>query len=120
MSANRGRDVSTIELSRLASSEVLRGGDIDANATRERGRQRRLGRIGLFVGLLAGWLWIRNLMGNTVAWGPPQVPDGLSDLLLPLGLTAVLGSVLIIPLIVAGRSPHVVLRPADTRVRLVS
>ena len=119
MSADRGRGVSTIELSRLASSEVLRGGDIDANATRERARQRRLGRLGLFVGLLAGWLWIRNLMGSTVVWGPPHLPEGLSDLVLPLGLTVVLGSVLIVPLIVAGRSPHVVLRPADTRVRLV-
>ena len=58
-------------------------------------------------------------MGATVVWGPPHLPDGLSDLILPLGLTVVLGSVLIVPLIVAGRSPHVVLRPADTRVRLV-
>ena len=103
--------------SRLGSAQVLRGGDVDANAARERARQRRLRRLGLLLGLVATWLWFRTLSGNAVGWGLPQVPGG-ADLLLPLGLTAMLALVIGVPLVAAGQSPHVVLRPADTRVRL--
>jgi ATP-dependent Zn protease len=107
-----------VELNRLASADVLKGGDVDARAARERTRQRRLLRLGLGLGVVASWLWFRALSDRPIGWGLPAVFDGRADLLVSLGLTVLLGLVIGVPLLAAGRSPHVVLRPADTGIRL--
>jgi ATP-dependent Zn protease len=108
-----------MDVGRLGGSAVLRGADVDAASARERNRQRRLRRLAVVLGALAAWLWFRGLSGNPVALGPPRLPPGSGEIILPLGLTLLLGLVLAGPLLAAGRSPHVVLRPADTGIRLV-
>jgi cell division protease FtsH len=107
-----------VDVERLGGSVVLRGRDVDSTSARERARQRRLARLAVALGLLATWLWFRALSGNPVGWGLPRPPAGRSDLVISFGLTAVLALVIAVPLLAAGRSPHVVLRPADTGIRL--
>ena len=107
-----------MDVGRLAERRVLEGDDVDATSARERARQRRLARLTVVLGLLATWLWFRALSGNPVGWGWPRLPEGRSDLVISIGLTAVLVLVIAVPLLAAGRSPHVVLRPGDTRIRL--
>jgi ATP-dependent Zn protease len=110
--------VSAVDVERLGQGGVLRGDDVDATSARERARQRRLARLAVALGLIATWLWFRAFSGNPVGWGLPRLPEGRSDLVISIGLTAVLVLVIAIPLLGAGRSPHVVLRPGDTKIRL--
>jgi len=107
-----------VDVGRLGAQHVLRGRDVDANAMRERARQRRLLRLCIGLGLLATWLWFRALSGDPVGWGVPHLFADRPDLLVSFGLTALLGLIIAVPLLAAGRSPHVLLRPADTGVRL--
>ncbi len=107
-----------MDLKRLGTSNIVRGNDVDATAGREHSRQRRLARVAAVLGVVATWLWFRALSGNPVGWGLPHAPGGRSDLFVSFGLIAVLAVVMAVPLLAAGRSPHVVLRPADTGIRL--
>lgn len=107
-----------MDLERLGSVTVLRGADVDATAFRERSRRRRIGRLVVLLGLFAVWLWIRNLAGHPVSFGMPRLPATRADVILPLALTFLLAVVIGAPLVVAGRSPHVVLRPSDVGVRM--
>jgi len=107
-----------MDVGRLGGHTILRGGDVDAAATRERTRQRRLLRLALALIAVTAWMWIRFLSGNPVAFGLPSIPEGRSDILISLGLTACLAILILVPIIGAGRSPHVVLRPSDTGVSL--
>ena len=107
-----------MDVKRLGGAVVLQGGDVDATAAREHARQRRLAFLGVALGLLATWLWFRNLSSDPVGWGLPSAPAGRSDLMISFGLTLLLGLVIGVPLIAAGRSPHIVLRPSDTKIRL--
>ena len=107
-----------MDVERLGEGGVLKGNDVDASSSRERARQRRLTRLAAVLGVFATWLWFRALSGDPVGWGLPRLPEGRSDLAISIGLTVVLVLVIAVPLIGAGRSPHVVLRPGDTRIRL--
>lgn len=107
-----------MDVGRLGATTILRGGDIDATASRERTRQRRLLRLAAVLLAITAWMWIRFLSGNPVGFGLPSVPEGRSDILISLGLTACLAVLILVPLIGAGRSPHVVFRPSDTGVSL--
>ncbi|MFV1989751.1 MAG: AAA family ATPase, partial [Acidimicrobiales bacterium] len=82
----------------------------------ETARQRRLLRLGLLLLPLAAWLWFRISSGSPVSPGFPSLPE--PDLLLPIGLIAILGGVIILPMALAGRSPHVRLDPEEVNVRL--
>ena len=107
-----------MDVKRLGGSVVLQGADVDATASREQARQRRLAIVGFVLGLFAAWLWFRALSGDPVGWGLPRPPAGRSDLVISFGLTLLLGLVIAVPLLAAGRSPHVVLRPSDVGIRL--
>lgn len=107
-----------MDVERLGGRTILRGGDVDANAARERSRQRRLLRLAVVLLAVTAWMWIRFLSGNPVGFGLPSIPEGRSDILISLGLTACLAILILVPLVGAGRSPHVVLRPSDTGVTL--
>ena len=107
-----------MDAGRLGGSTVLRGTDVDATVTRERARRRRLRRLAVVLAVLATWLWFRSLSGNPVGFGWPRSPPGGGQVLLSVGLTLLLALVVAGPLVAAGRSPHTVLRPADTGVGL--
>ncbi len=87
----------------------------DADAARERRRQRRLLRIAGLLGAVCAWLWFRLLTGDPV--GLPSVP-AVDPLYLMSGLFfAALLAVLLGTTVVAGRSPHTTYRPEQLDVR---
>jgi ATP-dependent Zn protease len=88
----------------------------DVAVTRERRRQRRLGRILVVLVPLAAWMWWRLLSGSPV--GAPRLPS-IDPMYLMTGVfLAVLVVVLLGTTIVAGRSPHVIFRPEQIDVRM--
>ncbi len=98
----------------LGQAEVLSTlGDVAQD--RERHRRRRIAQVAVVLGVVAAWFYWRLLSGNPARFGWPDlsIPVGLRDYLPGMILVIALSSVLIIPLIVAGRSPHVQYRPSE-------
>ena len=113
----------------LSQSRVLRTGDV--SASRERGRQRRLRRLAMGLSVFAGLLGARALVGglryargdlhgaaSAFHWPWPHLPAGAGTYVPSVLLILVLGSVLAVPLLAAGRSPHVLFRPEEIDIRL--
>src|SRR5205807_1032536 len=61
---------------------------------------------------------LRLLNGHAVAVGWPHLPPFIADYLPAIFLVVMLGSVVVLPMIGAGRSPHVVYRAAEIDVSL--
>ena len=102
----------------LQRGEMLRGSEIDANANRERMRQRRLKRTLIPLTLVLTWLLFRLLTSNPPRFGIPGWVQGSPEIVIALGLILILGTVIFIPFLTAGRSPHTLLRASDSKVRL--
>ena len=113
----------------LARTDVLRYADVTAAA--EAARQRRLRRIALLLAVIATPLVIRAVVGavryadgnikgaaSAFRWPLPHLPAGASTYLPSFVLILVLVLVLAIPLLGAGRSPHVLYRPEEIDTRL--
>ncbi|MGI8685372.1 MAG: AAA family ATPase [Acidimicrobiales bacterium] len=101
-----------MELSRLGQAQILRVAAADVAISRERSRRRRLARLAVFLGPLALWLWARALVGNPVSPGFPHLPIP-PELVPGLMLIVVLTLVLLVPMLGAGKSPHVLYRPGE-------
>ncbi len=118
-----------MELAALGSVSVLR--DADVVASREKARQNRLRRLLIalvvvavpVVGRSTAGLW-RYLQGNYIAaagdfrWPHPGIPASFLPYLPGLILIVLLGAVMAGPLLMAGRSPHVLYRPEELGVTL--
>ncbi len=89
----------------------------DVGHSREHARQRRLGGVGVLLGVPTAWLWWRILDGRPVDVTSLSLPH-IDPFLLIVGLffTVMLISVLGMTL-VAGRSPHMTFRPEQIDVR---
>jgi ATP-dependent Zn protease len=118
-----------MELATLGSGDVLR--DQDVVVSRERARQTRVRHLLVMLAVLAVPVLSRTLagvvryvQGNHAAaagdfhWPHPGIPAAylpyMPGLLLLVLLAAVMGG----PLLMAGRSPHVLYRPEEIGVRL--
>ena len=97
------------ELSRLHGTEILRGGQADVATFRERARQRRIRRLTLLLWGVAAWMSLRLM------WDQPLLPAlPISEQLVPsFIIVGLLSLVLLVPMVAAGRSPHVLYRPHD-------
>jgi len=102
----------------LQSGEMLQGNDIDATANRERMRQRRLKRALFVLTPVFAWLVYRLATGQQIRLGIPGWLMGNPEIIIALGMILILGTVIFIPFLTAGRSPHTLLRPSDSNVRL--
>lgn len=89
------------------TSTAVRG--LDVGRTRERTRQRRLGRIAVLLAPVLAWLWWRLLRGNPV--GAPALPSVDPLYLMSGGFFLVLVLVLLASTVLTGRSPHTMMRP---------
>jgi ATP-dependent Zn protease len=85
----------------------------DVARLREGNRLRRMQRSLMFFGPLAIWLWWRQLSGNPVRLGWPALSSGWSEFIPHLLIVGLLGTVLLLPLLSAGKSPHVRYRPSE-------
>ena len=112
-----GSTVNQRSQQRSAATTVrLRRDPADVGRARERARQRRLLVFVAVAGPVLVWWWARYLMGDPVT--APGVP-AVDPLHLMAGLFfLVLVVALLGTSVVAGRSPHVVVRPEQIDVRL--
>ncbi len=101
-------------LARVGSSSPV--GRADVGVTRERTRQRRLLRIAVVLGAVAGWLWWRLLSGSPV--GLPALPVVDPLYLMSGAFFLVLIVVMLASVVGGGRSPHTVYRPEQIDVGL--
>jgi len=100
-----------MDLQSLRHSAVLRAAHADVGAFRERARQRRLLRLAVALGVMAAWMWFRITTHNPI--GLPHMTPRVALFFPTTALIVLLGAALLIPLLGAGRSPHVVFRPGD-------
>jgi cell division protease FtsH len=102
----------------LSSKVSLVG--VDVVRARERLRQKRLLKLAVTLAIVAAYMWFRLLTGDPV--GRPHVPAMDSSTKFLFGYLAIIlaASVLavIIPLLLVGRSPHVLYRADQIEVRL--
>src|SRR3954453_3544140 len=107
-----------METSALGQATVLGHAMADVAAARERSRQRRLRRVLIILALVGVSIGLRMLNGHAVAVGWPHLPSFIADYMPAILLIVLLGSVIVLPMLGAGRSPHVVYRAAEIDVSM--
>lgn len=107
-----------MDVSKLQNGELVQGKAVDATAARERIRQRRLRRLLVLLVIPCAYLWSKVLRGEPIHWGLPGWLPSDPNLLISIGLLFMLMCMVLIPFLGAGKSPHVLLRPSDSSIRL--
>jgi ATP-dependent Zn protease len=107
-----------VDLSSLTQDAVLRTGAADVAVAREANRQHRLLRVAAVLAPLAGYALYRAFIGHPLSPGLPRISPELQSYVLPVGLIVLLSLVLLLPLLGAGRSPHVLYRASEIDVTL--
>ena len=101
-----------MEMARLSTGEMLSGNDIDANANRERTRQKRLKKWLVILGFVFAYLLWRLVNDNPIRLGIPGWLMGNPEIIIALGLIVILGTVLFVRMPAggaagrAGRAPR--------------
>lgn len=107
-----------MDITDLQHGNVVRGRHVDASAHRERLRQKRLRRIVVILGIPLAWFWYREFTGNPVSPGLPSIIRSSPEMSLLVILLVLMGAMTLIPYLGAGKSPHTMLRPSDSKIRL--
>ena len=102
-----------MDLQPLSENRVFTSATADVAVSRERFRQRRLRRIAIVAGVVALWMWLRVLEGHNAWPARPQLSDSTAAWLPAVLLIALMGAALFMPLLAAGRSPHVLYRSSE-------
>src|SRR5258706_1312087 len=97
---------------------LLRGHHVNASANRERKRQRRLLRLLIVLAIPFVYFWYRQLTGDPVKPGVPAIFTSNPQFAFLGVMLLLIGGMMIIPMAAAGKSPHTVLRPSDSTIRL--
>ena len=90
----------------------------DVAVQRERNRRLRLRRVASLLAVVAVWVFFRSLFGNSVVLGRPEFPAGLVSYFPAFMLVLLLGVAILVPMLGAGRSPHVVYRSSEIDIGL--
>jgi ATP-dependent Zn protease len=104
-----------MDLESLGQAQVLQAATADVAVARERTRRRRLARLAAVLAIVAVWMWVRLVIGNPVQLGMPSLPFP-PEFLPGLALVVVLVLALAVPMLGAGRSPHVLFRPSEIEI----
>jgi ATP-dependent Zn protease len=100
----------------LGENEVLSVKLADTAKHRERHRLRKVAFLGILLAGFFGWLMYRTFMGSPIRWGLPPIPNGIGQYVPTTVLVVLLGATLLMPLLMAGRSPHVLYRPSELKI----
>jgi ATP-dependent Zn protease len=100
-----------MELDLLYRDRMVPGSATDVGAFRERARRGRLTRVFLVLAPVLAWLWWRILTSDPIRF--PRLTDRMLQFLPIVFLVVLLGAVLVVPLVLAGRSPHVLFDPSE-------
>ena len=106
-----------MDLRSIGGARVVAAATADVGATRERVRQARMRKLVVVLAPVAVLLVIRAVTHPGQGFSMPHIPSGLVPYLPGFILVALLSVALVLPLLGAGRSPHVLYRPGEIDVR---
>lgn len=107
-----------MDISELQQGTLIKGEKVDSSQRREQVRQRRLRRLLVVLAVPLLYVWYREVRGNPVGFGLPNIIGDDPTMAISIGLLLALMCLILIPFLGAGQSPHVLLRPSDSNVRL--
>ena len=105
-----------MELGALADNAVVRGAAVDVVRQREASRVRRVMKLAWVLVPVVVYLWHRVLIGDPIRFGLPHLTQNELQWLVPMLLIVALCAVVIVPVVGAGRSPHVQFQPSEITV----
>jgi cell division protease FtsH len=105
-----------MDLQALKQNRVFRAADVARS--REQSRQRRLLRLYIFMGFACVWMWDRVLDGQSPVPTRLSLSPALIETIPLFLLLLILGSVVLLPFLGAGRSPHVLYRSSEIDVSM--
>ena len=97
----------------LPESGVSAIATTDVGVHRERSRSGRLRRLAMILAPVAILLVLRDVLDPGASLPVPHLPASLQPMLPAIALITVLVLVMVIPLVGAGRSPHILYRPDE-------
>jgi cell division protease FtsH len=107
-----------MNIDQLQGGRIVQGDRVDATQNREKVRQKRLWKLLAVLSVPFGWFWYRQATDNPIEFGIPGWITNDPTTTVMLGLMLVLACLILIPFLGAGHSPHTLLRPSDSNVRL--
>jgi len=102
-----------MDVRRLGQGEVLRHGTADVGRVREQNLRRKLTRLTFTLLFVLTWLCYRYITGHPFTPGLPRITPAMIGFLPGFLLVFILGGAVLLPLVFAGRSPHVLYRPSE-------
>jgi cell division protease FtsH len=105
-----------MNIDRLRDERVLTASVADVGVAREASRRRRLRHLVVIGALVAAWLWISLFAGHLLL--VPHLSRGERQMLPLVAILVLVAAVMVLPLLAAGRSPHVRYRPEEISVGL--
>jgi len=97
------------------NGHIVSGEGADVSRTRERSRLRRIGRLAVLLIVLAAWMAYRHFTGNPISFGLPGINPTYAPAFI---IVMLLAPMLVLPMLLAGKSPHVMYRPNEIPVGL--
>jgi ATP-dependent Zn protease len=92
-------------------------GNADVARTRELHRHNRVFRMVALSSLVLGWIVIRVATGHSI-FPSMHLPSAMTPMIPMFLIVGLLGVVMLVPLLGAGRSPHTLIRPGESGVGL--
>jgi cell division protease FtsH len=108
-----------MDITQMQHGALLRGRQINASANRERKRQQRLRRLLVALGVPLLYFWYREITGNPLRPGIPALIRNSPELAVLGVMLVLITCLMLVPMMASGRSPHTMLRPSDSSIRLV-
>lgn len=105
-----------VDVSRLGG-DLIRSGERDVSRQREQQRRRRLWTWLVLLGFVCGLMWwglFRGMYWN----GLPAIPEWFAKTIPLYIIVLLVALVLLVPLLGAGRSPHLLFRPSEIDIGL--
>ncbi|HZT66660.1 MAG TPA: hypothetical protein VFA11_12810, partial [Acidimicrobiales bacterium] len=106
-----------MELERLGQAGLIGAATADVGRTRERVRQARLRRLLIGLAPIGLWLILKATFAHDPGLHMPHLSPAWAPILPGIILMTLFGLVLVVPLLGAGRSPHVLFRPGEIETR---
>jgi len=100
-------------LGALSSAGVASLSSTDVGAHRAHNRSTRLQRLAGLLAVVFTLLVLRDVLDPGLSLPSPSIPPAMTPFLMPLGLIVLLSLVMVVPLLAAGKSPHILYRPDE-------
>ena len=105
-----------MNIEHLRDERILSTDVADVGVSREHSRQRRLSWL-LVIGAVVGvWMWLSVVDRHLI--GAPHLTHSEGQSLPLVGLVVLVAAVMVVPLLAAGRSPHIRYRPEEIDVSI--